>query len=98
MRKMELPRRAREKAPGIYRKGDCMSTTPAQQPGSKVSTFLAILELSLSSAAGILTGGASVDVKVVATLLQIALHAHSVLQAEIGQPISFDEIPQQSQV
>jgi hypothetical protein len=75
-----------------------MSATPTPQPGSKVQTFLAILELALGTAAGVLSGGASADVKLVATLLQIALHANSVLQAEIGQPIDMSKIPEQSQV
>jgi hypothetical protein len=73
-----------------------MSTAPAPQPGSKVSTFLAILELSLNSAAGILSGGASADIKLVGELLKIALHAKSALEAEVGQPINLDKIPQQS--
>jgi hypothetical protein len=75
-----------------------MILTPAPQPGSKVQTFLAILELALGTAAGVLTGGASADIKLVTALLQIAIHANSVLQAEIGQPIDEGKIPQQAPV
>jgi hypothetical protein len=60
--------------------------------------LLAILELSLNTAAGVLTGGAATDIKLVAALLQIALHAKSALEAEVGAPIDFSKIPQQSQV
>jgi len=75
-----------------------MSTTPVPQPGSKVQTFLAILELALGTAAGVLTGGAAADIKLVTALLQIAIHANAVLQSEIGKPIDEGKIPQQSQV